>query len=249
MKKLLIFSFVIMMFTACRDEAYSPGYSINYATIENPNQRNAFYFVTDNDNKCMFTAASNLYQYYRPKHRQRAIISYTILNEKPADHTYHHDVRLNDIINIPTKEVYYVSSGTLDNIGDDVIRVNDMWICDDFLNVNFEYQGMDQVHLVNLVYNPVKTYADEKLHLELRHNCNGDQPSYRKKGVVAFDLLTLKNKSFPESNQITLAIHVNEKDKQEEKIYEIVYKHSENTPSKYVPREKLDIKQFQAYID
>ncbi|NDV47561.1 hypothetical protein D0T49_10930 [Paludibacter sp. 221] len=246
-KKLLFLLLFTVFMVSCKDDGYSLDYYwIDIATVENTGQRSAFYFRLD-DNTLMFTAASNFYNYYRPKDGQRIIANYTILNDKPEGSAYDHDVRLNDVFEVLTKEVYSITPETEDSIGNDPINIVDMWIGNDYLNVEFEFKGLNKVHFINLVSDANKTYTDGKVHLEFRHNAYGDMPSYRRRGIVSFNLKSLQE-GVSGVDKLDLVIHVKESDSVE-KTYQQTYKFADTGSAKYRTKEKLDIKRFQAKID
>lgn len=222
MKRILFFVLLFPFFVACNDDDQSKiPYRINIATVENPNNSTAFYFRLDNDT-LMWTDKSN-FPYYRPKDGQRIIANYTILEKKADSETYQYAVKLNDVYEVLTKGIFKISPEKQDSIGNDLIQVEDMWIGSDYLNVEFVYTGYDRIHFINLVSDSLKTYTDNKIHLEFRHNANGDYPMYRKWGVVSFDLRSLRHEAVADS--LVLVIHTRETGTANpDKTYERTYK-------------------------
>ncbi len=221
-KYALIFLLPAFALMSCSDD---DGYSldkfwVSMATVENPNNENAFYLRLDN-NDLLWTAASNFIN-YRPQNGQRIIADYTILNDKPAGSPYQHDVKLNDAYNVLTKSIYNITPATQDSIGNDPIGINDMWVGGDFLNVEFYYGGYNKRHFINLVKDNSKEYNDNRVHLELRHNSYGDANTYRFKGIASFSLTSLVIQPAATSNRIDLTIHVKEQDGSE-KTYDYIY--------------------------
>ena len=73
-----------------------------------------------------------------------------------------------------------------------------------------------------MVSDSTKTYTDNKIHLEFRHNANGDYPSYSKWGMASFDLRSLKLNATGDS--VNLVIHTNEYRSPQDNTYNLTYK-------------------------
>lgn len=224
MKKLFLSILLIPLLLSCNDEnRYSIEKNwIDIATVENPSQNLVYSMRLDNGDR-LWTIASDL-TYYRPKNGQRIIAKYTILSDRSDTATYKHNVRLNDVYEILTKGIFKIKPATQDSIGSDQIEIRDMWIGSDYLNVEFEYPGYNKMHYINLVSDSTKTYADDKIHLEFRHNANNDYPSYSKWGMVSFDLRSLQlHNSLTDS--VNLVIHTQEFASPVDKSYALTYKY------------------------
>ena len=223
MKRINSFLFVALvslLFVSCNDDE---GYSLNdvwrsLATVENPDDESHFFFTLDNGTR-MWTAATSNPQ-YKPKDGQRIIADYTILSDGPGDGSYQHDVKLIGAYKVLTKGIFDITPETQDSIGHDPIKVEDIWIGNDYLNVKFIYKGQNKAHFINLVSDDEKQYDDENIHLEFRHNANDDVPTYNMRGIVSFDLISLQN---DEVESLPLVIHVFESDESDEKVYELNY--------------------------
>lgn len=246
-KKLAFIMLFALLLVSCKDDGYSLDYYwIDIATVENPTQRSAFFFRLD-DNTLMFTAASNLLDYYRPIDGQRIVANYTILNDKPAGSSYDHDVKLNNVYNVLTKEIYDITPETEDSIGNAPIMISDMWIGGDYLNIQFRYFGLNKIHFVNLISDASKTYDDGKIHLEFRHNAYNDMQSYLKRGIVSFNLKSLQEDT-EGVDRLELVIHVKDSD-DTEKTFDFTYKFADTTPARYKTKEKLNIEALKAEIN
>ena len=217
------FLFVVLMsllFVSCNDDE---GYSLgdvwrSMATVENPDDESYFFFTLDNG-KRMWTAATSNPQ-YKPKDGQRIIADYTILSDGPESGSYQHDVKLLSAYKVLTKGIFDITPETQDSIGNDPVKVEDIWIGNDYLNVQFVYKGQNKAHFINLVSDALKQYDDGSTHLEFRHHANGDAPTYNSRGIVSFDLKSLQKDGV---ESLPLAIHVLESDESDEKIYELNY--------------------------
>ena len=219
MKRVFVLIFVPLFFASCEKSGYSLGdIWVSIATVENPDNSSAFFFRLDNDER-MWTAATSL-PHYRPKDGQRILAYYTILSDKPESSSYDHDVKLNSVYRILTKDIFKITPETQDSIGNDPIKIVDIWIGSDYLNVEFEFAGQYKTHFISLVSDESKTYDDGKVHLEFRHNANNDALSYRNWGLASFNIMPLQPSG---TDRITLVIHTNEYDEPEEKLYELTY--------------------------
>lgn len=210
MKRILLFLLVLPLLVACNDndKDYSlDKFVVSLVTVENTNQETAFFMQTD-DSTRLWTAATNL-KYYRPKDGQRLIANYTLLSDKPSGAAYHHDVKLNDVYEVLTKDIFAVTADTQDSIGNDNIYIEEMWIGSHFLNVEFVYPGSNKMHFINLVSDTSKVYNDGKIHLEFRHNANNDYPSYNRWGIVSFNLKSLETQP---TDTLHIVVHTKEFD-------------------------------------
>ncbi len=210
MKKIFYLLIIPMViFTSCDDD---DGYSldkfwINMATVENPDNEAYFYMRLDN-NDLLWIAATNYYN-YTPRTGQRILADYTILNDRPAGSIYQHDVKLNDAYNILTKDIFYITPATQDSIGNDPVGINDMWVGGDFLNVRFYYPGNNKIHFINLVKDlSVEPQETGTIHLELRHNANDDTETFRRYGMVCFNLMSLFTQTSTTPQRVNLVIHI-----------------------------------------
>jgi hypothetical protein len=223
MKRLIFYLMPLLMLAACSDdEGYSlDNFVVDIATVENPENNTAFFLNLDN-NKRLWTAASDL-KYYRPKDGQRVIANYTILAEKPQAASYDYLVKLNDIYEVLTKGIFKITPATQDSIGNDYVYIRDMWIGSDYLNVRFDYPGGNKVHYINLVSDSLKTYSDGKIHLEFRHNANGDYPHFNLSGIVSFNLKSLQVSG---QNEVKIVVHAREFNMSESSsTYNFTYKY------------------------
>lgn len=222
MKKFFLFSIILVLFASCNDSEDDTALKqyIDIATVENPTQDTRFVFVLDDTTK--IKTSSSLISYYRPKNGQRIIANYSLLTETPDSLGFSYKAQLNDVYEILTKGIFNITPATQDSIGNDYINIDQMWIGSHFLNVEFVYLGNSKTHFINLVSDNSKTYTDGKVHLEFRHNANGDYPMYSKRGIVSFDLKSLESGS---SGQAQLVIHVNEYGKSTNETYSLTYKY------------------------
>lgn len=225
MKSHLKYYLLIMLlpvFTACENDENYYSYNnnrVDIATVKNAGLSSKFSFLLDNNQLMQITQTE--VPTFIPKDGQRIIANYSILSVTKVDTTYTRNVRLNDVYSVLTKGVFKITPATQDSIGHDSITIRDMWIANDFLNVEFAYLGNNKIHYINLVSDASKVYTDGKIHLEFRHNGNGDAPTYYLKGLVSFNLKSLQ--TGVTASVLNLLIQVKVPYHTVEKTYDIPY--------------------------
>lgn len=222
MKKMFLVIMASVMLLSCldHDEDLYKNNLVDIATVENPDQSTKFYLNLDN-NERLWTSVSEL-RYFRPNDGQRVIANYVILSNTSDTSDYDHDVRLINVYEILTKGIFRIKPAEQDSIGNDQIEIKQLWVGSDYLNVEFNYPGYNKIHYISLVSDSTKTYTDNKIHLEFRHNANGDYPSYSKWGMASFDLRSLKLNAT--SDSVDLVIHTNEYRTPQDFSYNLTYK-------------------------
>jgi len=228
----LLLFMLLPLFVACDNnfDGYYNGHSdnnyrIDIATVQNPGLSNTFNFLLDN-NQLMQVTGTDVPTFI-PKDGQRIIANYSILSVTKVDSTYTRKVQLNNASLVLTKGIFKITPATQDSIGHDSITIRDMWIGNDFLNIEFAYLGNNKTHYINLVSDASKTYSDGKIHLEFRHNGNGDAPMYYIKGIVSFNLKSLQ--TGVSASVLNLLIHVKVPHQVAEKMYNLPYYFGPNT--------------------
>lgn len=237
MKKFALLSLVVLLFVACDndDDTSNLEQYVDIATVENPDQVTDFIFVLDDSTR--IKTSNSLIPYYRPKDGQRLIVNYSLLYKTPDSLGYAYKAQINDIYEILTKGIFNITPETQDSIGDDYVYIDRMWIANRFLNVEFVYPGYNKMHYINLVYDSTKTYTDGKVHLEFRHNSNGDYPSYNKYGIVSFNLSSLETNAV---DSVQLVVHANEYDHTPSATtYNLTYKFGSTTNAGIKPNKLI----------
>jgi hypothetical protein len=112
-------------------------YRIDIATVKNPDLKSNFSFLLDNNQLMQITKTD--VSSFIPKDGQRIIANYTTLSVTKVDSTYNRYVRLNGVTSVLTKGIFNITPATQDSIGHDSITISDMWIGNDFLNIEFAY--------------------------------------------------------------------------------------------------------------
>jgi hypothetical protein len=229
MKKLFIAISLLLLLVSCNDDIKSnESNHIDIATVENPNLSTAFYFRLDNGD-LMYTNTADLLN-YKPKDGQRIIANYSFIETNPAANSVVKNiVKLNDFYEVLTKGIFKIKPQQQDSIGNDQIEIKSMWIGSDYLNVEFEYLGLSKMHYISLVSDSTKTFSDNRIHLEFRHNANGDYPTYSKWGIASFNLRSIRV-SNSSVDSVKLAIHTREYATPADKTYPLTYKFTLITP-------------------
>ena len=245
--KLLIIIMLLPVFMACNNHDQmdypSNNYHIDIATVKNSDLSSQFSFLLDN-NRLMKITYTDL-PLFIPKDGQRIIANYSFLSVMLADSTLSNNVRLNNANTVLTKSILKITPATQDSIGHDSITIKDMWIGNDFLNIEFAYLGNDKTHFINLVSDASKVYTDGKIHLEFRHNANGDKPAYYYSGIVSFNLKSLQNGVT--ANVLNLLIHVNVPYQAAERLYNITYYFGPTVQNYYTPVFPTPLQEIRNY--
>ena len=123
---------------------------------------------------------------------QRAFVYFNLLDEKVDGYDY--NAQINHVENILTKDIYFMPAEKADSIGDDRINITNMWIADNYLNIQYQlyFSGNpDKKHMLNLVVNEASDGKNDKegyITLEFRQNAYDDEPNIPGPGIVSFKL-------------------------------------------------------------
>lgn len=244
MKKILMGIFALTLLVSCNmhdnEDSNVANRWTSIATVQNSGLRSDFYFRLDN-NDLMWVRSTN-FPNYVPKDGQRIIADYNILSVNNESALYNHKVALVDVYEVLTKGIFAITPATQDSIGNNPIEVRQMWIGSDYLNVEFNYYGYNKIHFISLVKDAAKTYTDNKVHLEFRHNANADATSYSRWGVVSFKLSTLKQSAVGDS--VNLVIHTKEFGSAADRSYNLTYKFGALATQQQVRKMVMPSKEF-----
>ena len=219
---------VLSSFFACDN---NDGYSLNDFRISIasvvPEAGQSYSLLLDNGKK-LWPAASDIH--YRPSANQRVFVNYTILSDKMDG--FDHYIKVNDIWNVLTKPVIELTEQNKDSIGNDPVRMNEIWIGDHYLNTgfSFNYNGM-KPHAINLVRNKTITTEEEEdadlIELEFKHNSYNSTSNSLVNGFACFDL-----RPFQREDKNSILIKVLVKDWDGEKEYELTYNYNDMSKDK-----------------
>ncbi len=237
MKKLwFMLPLLAMVFlNSCNDdEGYSLGdYWLASATFMADSN---YYYIQTDAGKALFPSATNI---PANKHEDgnRILVSYTILQDAPAESKYDYLVKINGTSDILTKGIFSFTAETTqevkDSIGHNAVTIRDTWFTNDFLNVEFEYGGGSRIHYISLVKDETEALTDDgAVILELKHNTNGDPYNYLQWGIASFDISELQ-----QEGQDSISIFVRALGKNQEYQYNKVlrYDYGKNNTQSQAP--------------
>lgn len=190
--KFLVLGICMISFQACNSDDDDHDYSISLTTVvplQVTGSNTPFYLLRDNGTA--LNPKVNDVASYVAKSNQRAFAWYYTLEDRttnPADKKY--DIRLLQISNVLTKGTIKLNASNADSIGNDPVRVLDIWSGGGFMNIQFSfYTDGVTTHYINLVENTLNPPAtDGKIHLELRHNARGASDRGLVSGFVCFNI-------------------------------------------------------------
>lgn len=216
----------LIVSTSCDDNSrYS--FDINIATVV-PEGDNAYSLLLDNGKRLW---PSSTAVQYTPSNNQRVFVNYTILSDESGK--YDHNIKVNDIWNILTKQAIELTEENQDSIGNDPVKANAVWVGGDYLNVSFMFNyGGEQPHAVNLVTNTMTGDLDaETVPLEFKHNSYGSEKHMLFEGFVCFDL-----KPFRVSDADSVKLSIKFKEWNNDITYDVVYRYNQPmTTSRVTP--------------
>lgn len=197
MKKILFGILVGFLFvtTGCKDE---DGYSLNNAWVGfgifQAVDNDSYQIVMDNKDVLVPVASNYPHGWQETiKNGERIVVNYTILDEDINSSLPRYFVRVNYLKDVLMKGVMDITPENADSIGNDPIIVEDYWMTDSLLNFKLYYWGHSEIHFLNLVKEPgVISPESQPIELELRHNANDDNESYRYSAYVSFSLNSLR---------------------------------------------------------
>lgn len=150
-----------------------------------------YYFALDEGTR-MFPGDTTQLNNYALTEGQRAFVYFNLLDEKVDGYDY--NAKINHIENILTKDIYLMPAEKADSIGDDPINVTNMWITDNYLNIQYQLyhsNSSDKKHMLNLIVNEASDGQGDKegyITLEFRQNAYNDNPLVPGQGLVSFKL-------------------------------------------------------------
>lgn len=150
-----------------------------------------YYFSLDAGGK-MYPGDTTQINNYPLKSGQRTFIYFDLLDEKVPGYDYNaiiyriENILTKDILRVPTDE-------SEENLGNDRINITNIWISDNYLNIQYQlfYDDTSNTkHLLNLVLNEQHSADDEEeyLTLEFRHNAYKEKENRLGSGLVSFKL-------------------------------------------------------------
>ncbi|MBQ4279521.1 MAG: NigD-like N-terminal domain-containing protein [Rikenellaceae bacterium] len=189
LKRFGLFGLVVALatgFASCNNDDDREPYWASYGVVRETQES---YDIVRDDGKVLYVEVNQSNQ--RVEDGQRVLANYAILGDEPDGFR----VKLYALYDVLTKKPVsqsFIDADKLhrtDSIGVDPIITNDAWFGGNFLNVYFTilHSNSSQQHFINLVYDDLKSTADE-LFFELKHNDYDDPRRMYGTGVVSFDL-------------------------------------------------------------
>lgn len=220
-----ILASILFINIGCDDNSRSLGsFGIDIATVI-PENGNNYSLVLDNGKK-LWPAATAVN--YTTSSKERVLLNYTILSDEKDG--FDHNIKVNDIWKLLTKNIIELNSINEDSIGNDPIKTNAVWVGGDYLNISFHFNyGGNVPHFINLVENKISPDSNKDiLELELRHNSFDSQSTRLYEGFVCFDLKPLQQN---DTDSIKLSVKVNEwselSDSNTNEItYDVIYRYN-----------------------
>ena len=177
---------------SCLDNDDSNYPSLAISTIKTLEGVDKGYYFGLDDNKKMYPGDTTALRNYAVIDGQRAFVSFYFLEEPKAGYDY--NVRVQQIINILTKDIVDLTEENAEDIGDNKINATKLWVTQGYLNIEFQFFGTnnpDKKHFLNLVRNTLATGENNEegyISLEFRHNIKNDTPDGLNEGYVSFKL-------------------------------------------------------------
>lgn len=174
------------------DDGYSLGdFWVGFGILHLDEDDETFTVEMDNGAKLI---PVTYYPVWKLEDNDRVLINYTILGDKEVtgeEEQYY--VKVNSMSEILYKGVLDITPAKEDSIGNDPIRVEDVWKTRNMLTFQLEFLGNTKIHYINLVKQPGElTGDDQPVELELRHNERDDERIYHKTAFVTFDLSAIQ---------------------------------------------------------
>lgn len=166
---------------------------ISLGFIDQAENDNSFIILLDNGDT-LYPIANGV-PYFKVKDSMRVMANFTILDEVDESPNKFF-VKINNLYDILYKEIIPLTNDNSDSLGNDPIKIKDIWISKNILNIEFNYAGGEKIHYINLAYTEENfNELDQPIELEFRHNANNDKETFNLQGLVSFNLEKLKQSS------------------------------------------------------
>jgi hypothetical protein len=185
----VVFVFTMFSFFSCSDD---DGYSLHDVWISLGVVKisdNAFGYQIFNDNGDTLVPMASSGIRFTPSDSMRVFVNYTILDEVDNS-TKKFWIKVNEIRPVLFKVPIQLTEAINDSLGNDEVDVVAIWLVRDMLNIEFSYYGNILTHYINLVYTDKN--MEQPLQFEFRHNAKGDGEFYKYRGLVTFDMKSIR---------------------------------------------------------
>jgi hypothetical protein len=207
--KLVLFYLILLallspLFYSCDadEENYSIGdIWISMGFINKPQSTESFTVILDSGDTLVPVA--NAVPYFKINDSLRVMVNYTILDEV-EESTQKYYVKINNLYDVLYKGIIELTNEDSDSIGNDPVQIDDIWINNNLLNIEFRYIGGEMIHFINLIRTEGDVAkAPQPIELEIRHNARNDQQRYTMQSIVTFDL---KNIQIPGQDSVQFIV-------------------------------------------
>lgn len=211
---------IALSFVSCEDDGYSLGdFVISLATVNTIDANAGTYYLTMDNGTTLWPVNQTARSW---PDKQRVLVNFTVLGDSIRG--YDRPVRINSMREILTKDIEDLTEENSDEIGEDPVRIFDLWTGDHFLNIHFGFNTAGTLkHRISLVHNLIEPVVDENgtVVMEFRHNAFNDPQHFAVRNYAAFDLRPLQTE---DEDFINLIIKVQDFSN-EMKEYKVTYRY------------------------
>lgn len=180
----------IPMLQSCDDDGEYEVRPVVMATVH-LDSGNAYYLELDNGKK-LWPEATEI-PWYKPVDGQRTWANFTVLNDETPEDGFDHDVKVNFLFNVLTKNVEELTAENEEEIGDDPAYIEEMWIGGNYLNMQFVINvPVNELHRVSLVENTIdnEPLIDDEGYVCLEYRYNRADQVYNapRRSYVSYNL-------------------------------------------------------------
>jgi hypothetical protein len=163
-------------------------YWVSLATVYQTNSSGSFGVQFDNGSYAVANETG-----FKAENGKRVIINYSILSDSINEQLLR-TIRINNINEVEIKKIESLNASNQENIGQDPVDIDEIWIGGNYLNVSFRYYSDKVKHVFSMVTNSLlPTAADGKIHLEFRQNAFNERYIIQNNGIISFDLKDFTN--------------------------------------------------------
>ncbi|MFA9389774.1 MAG: NigD-like C-terminal domain-containing protein [Prolixibacteraceae bacterium] len=149
-------------------------------------------YVVFCDNQDTLLPISSDVPSFHAVNEQRVLINYSILGYTGASQKKFY-IKVNNLQEVLFKDIIELSTQNTDSLGHDSITILNLWVVNDLMNIEYQYQGGITKHFINLAYTTNDSgELNQPIELEFRHNANNESAKVLFNGIVSFRLNALQ---------------------------------------------------------
>lgn len=194
-------------FIACDDDEFV--YYTDMSTVTDRDGR--WVLESDNCGELIPLNTAALTMHDADKDNQRVIAAFNYVDEKDRSNK---GIELYDIYRVLTKDVYCMPADDAeanDSIGNDPIHIRRITTSAKHLNFYFSVMGNNSTiaHFINLITVGDKKEPDSNgvLHMEFRHNNEGDHPRFPQWAWAAFPLSSIPGYTEGKTKKLSIKVY------------------------------------------